>query len=467
MALRTLCLTLAAVLCAAAPLHAAPADTGKPAKQAAPPAPQARGDLLNAVDEIVQQVSALRGLKVKRPIKRGVLSREEISQKLKERINKEYTPAEVRIEESILKRLGLLPEKAEYEKMLFDLLSEQVAGFYDPSAQTLYIADWLPMDLQRPALAHEIEHALQDQHFDLRPFSQPLKEESDRQLARAALVEGDGTAVMLEFVARSLGLDVSRLPEMVSSLGKQMMQLTVGQTPSFQRAPAVLRDTLIFPYAVGLDFVESIRIPHGWPRIDQVFARPPVSTEQVMHPTKYTQDEQPVRITPAAPTLAALPGYKEVRRDVFGEMLLKVWFRNKSTEEAAERAAAGWGGDRLVALAPPPAPDEGEGRQVALVLLSAWDTEGDAREAERAARQAITAALRAGAEANHVERRGSLVLVLCGVPQGAVRAAADEVLRTWRVESPAPGTRPQAPASGAQRGPGRGRGPTSAPRPAP
>lgn len=449
MALRLHCLALSAALCAAAPAHA---ETGKPAKPAASSsagAPQARGDLLSAVDEIVQQVSTLRGLAVKRPIKRGVLSREEISQKLKERINKEYTPAEVRIEESILKRLGLLPEKAEYEKMLFDLLSEQVAGFYDPGTQTLYVADWLPMDLQRPALAHEIEHALQDQHFDLRPFSQPLKEESDRQLARAALVEGDGTAVMLEFVARSLGLDVSRLPEMVSSLGKQMMQLTVGQTPSFQRAPAVLRDTLIFPYAVGLDFVESIRIPHAWAQVDQVFARPPVSTEQVMHPAKYEQDEQPVRITPAAPTLAALPGYKEVRRDVFGEMLLKVWFRNKSSEEAAERAAAGWGGDRLVAYAP-----QAEGAAPALVLLSIWDSEGDAREAERAARQAITAAPRAGTEANHVERRGAQVLVLCGVPQGAVKAVADEVVRTWRIEPPA--SRQQAPAGGARPRPGAG-----------
>ena len=101
--------------------------------------------------------------------------------------------------------MGLLPSDADYEKLLFDLLTEQVAGFYDPYTQTLYIADWLPLEMQRPALAHEIEHALQDQHFDLKQFSQPLKEDGDRQLARAALVEGDGTALMLEFVASSHG----------------------------------------------------------------------------------------------------------------------------------------------------------------------------------------------------------------------------------------------------------------------
>ena len=81
-------------------------------------------------------------------------------------------------------------KRQDYEKLLFDLLSEQVAGFYDPYRKTLYIADWLPVDMQRPALAHEIQHALQDQHFDLKKLARPLKSEGDRQLAQAAVVEG-------------------------------------------------------------------------------------------------------------------------------------------------------------------------------------------------------------------------------------------------------------------------------------
>lgn len=106
----------------------------------------------------------------------------------------------------MLKRMGLLPVDADYEKLLFELLSEQVAGFYDPYRKTLYVADWLPLDMQRPALAHEIQHALQNQRFDLKKLARPLKSEGDRQLAQAAVVEGDGTAVMMEFAARGMGV---------------------------------------------------------------------------------------------------------------------------------------------------------------------------------------------------------------------------------------------------------------------
>src|SRR5262249_39954079 len=146
---------------AAAPA-AAPPSPSAPAPKSAP------GALLGVADEIARQVSALRGLSQTTPFQRGVLSRSDIVQKLRERMYKELTKEEMRVESGMLKRLGLLPDAADYEKTLLDMLGEQVAGFYDPYTRTLYIADWLPLDLQRPALAHEIEHALQDQHFDLR-----------------------------------------------------------------------------------------------------------------------------------------------------------------------------------------------------------------------------------------------------------------------------------------------------------
>ena len=107
--------------------------------------------------------------------------------------------------------MGLLPKELDYEKLQIDLLMEQVAGFYDPWARQLYIADWLPVAIQAPALAHEIAHALQDQHFDLKRFVQPVHDQGDQQLARSALVEGDGTGVMLEFASHQ---DLSALPDM-------------------------------------------------------------------------------------------------------------------------------------------------------------------------------------------------------------------------------------------------------------
>src|SRR5262249_35933455 len=154
--------------------------------------------LLKTADEIVKQTAALRQLTVKQPVKRGVLDRDQIRDKLRGQIARQYTSKDIETESRVLKVLGLLPKDLDFEKLQLDLLMEQVGGFYDPWGKQLYVADWLPLDMQKPALAHEITHALQDQHFNLQKFVQAVHDQGDRQLARGALVEGDATGVMLE-----------------------------------------------------------------------------------------------------------------------------------------------------------------------------------------------------------------------------------------------------------------------------
>jgi hypothetical protein len=402
--------------------------------------------LLAAADEIARQVAGLRGLQLQKPLQRGVLSRDEIGAKLKERIGKEYTPEEVRTEARALKRLGLLPPDVDYEKLLLDLLMEQVAGFYDPFAGKLYIADWLPLEMQRPALAHEIEHALQDQHFDLKKFATPIKDDGDRQLAHSSLVEGDGTAVMLEFQAQAMGLPADQLPVLIEQVGKQMLQGSFGQTPQFDKAPPFVKETLIFPYLTGLTFVESLRKSAPWSKVDDVFRAPPESTEQVIHPEKYAAKEHPVRITPSP--LTGVGARKEVRRDVFGELVLKILFASApppppkkgapaasgaeaSTIELAEKAAAGWGGDREVAYADPALADA----PPTVIDLSVWDTEGDAKEAEAVAQRLMIKL--ADGDAQHddwlVTREGDKLLMIFGAPKGTGPQIVSDVMKGWKI----------------------------------
>lgn len=137
----------------------------------------------------------------------------------------------------------------------------------------------------------------------------------------------------------------------------------------------------MFPYAAGLEFVAAVRADKPWSRIDAVFRDPPVSTEQVLHPDKYLSGERPWKVTTAS--LTSLPQYKELRRDVLGELMYKVWFSRAQSERDAERAAAGWGGNLLVGFA-----QEGETLPL-LVALSGWDTEKDAVEAEQAAQKLV------------------------------------------------------------------------------
>jgi hypothetical protein len=470
---------------------AVPQSAGPPAAAVAPSAAAASGSvhsaLLQSADELVREVANLRGLPPKTTIARGVLSREQIVEKQRARIAKHLTPEDIRREAGVLKRMGLLPPDMNYEKTVFELFADQVAGFYDPPTRTLYIADWLPVHMQRPALAHEIQHALQDQYFDLQKFSAPMKEEGDASLARSAVVEGDGIAVMLELPAKGARPDAARSPAVLAKLGKQMMYLTMGATPSFQKAPAALRETLVFPYASGLEFVGTYRSEGGWAQINELFRDPPDSTEQIMHPEKYTSRERPVRITAAPLSTLIAGGRKEVRRDVMGELMWKIWFSSAMAQSQAETAAAGWGGDRWVAY-------EGPGDEQPLVLsLSAWDNDSDADEAEQAMRRVLgdltspratagpapkkdgssksgpgsgskdskaapsSAAAKGprsgpftvykGSQSYGLVRRERLIALFLGVPKGSETAVTEEMFRGFRVSWPGPTTALPAPAA--------------------
>jgi hypothetical protein len=411
--------------------------TAAAAPEAAPAPDPER--LKRLADDITQQVVKLRGLPLKRPMARGVLTRAEIRKRLDERLAKEFPKAEIATEGMVLKRLGLIPPDSDYLKLVLDLLSDQVVGFYDPAKRHLYIADWIPLDMQRPALAHEITHGLQDQHFDLRRFTSGLKGNADRQLARAALVEGDGTGVMLEF---ALGVDLGSLPAGIMSMLKPMLQMF--SSPTFQKTPRFLREALVFPYTAGLEFVVTLRRRLAWSKINAFYQSPPESTEQVLHPEKLLARERPLVITPRP--LHALKGSREVWQDTLGEAQLRLYLEQHVSKERAATAAAGWGGDRGVAYQRAGQP------AVAVIHCSVWDGEQDAIEFEEAqvaalAKLAGKPALAGGPAVYSVpggaadgglvyavERQGTKVVSAYGVPAAAWPAIAAEVQKGWKVK---------------------------------
>lgn len=406
-----------------------------------PSAPTAQ-DLLKTADEIAARVSQQRGLRIKHPLKKGVLSRNQIVSRLMDRVKREYSAVEIKAEEAVLKRLGLLEPDTDYEKTITDLLTEQVAGFYDPFAKELFIADWLDVSLQRPALAHEIGHALCDQHFDLKPYATPIKDNGDRQLARAALVEGDGTAVMLEFTmaeqAAAMGVpmaaDIGQIPDALFSMTAGLMS---GTMPAFDRAPRYLRETLVFPYIEGLRFVVHVRRRKPWSAIDEIYRHPPESTEQILHPEKYFARERPVVVTDTALPAGKAGGWKVIRKEVLGEYQTRLWLETRLDAMQAKQASQGWGGDRLVAYEPTP------GGPLVLVALSTWDSEADANEfaravsrlfARRVARPELSGSVVAytqGAETFAVEQRADRVLVLIGAP-AAIRNELSAAAWLWK-----------------------------------
>jgi hypothetical protein len=351
------------------------------------PLPPARA---RHVAELMRAAETYRGLKAKATVPAGLLSPRRLKAEIAESMPQDYPPAELRALEVSLKAFGLIPETMDLRRYLPELLSSQVAGFYDPDRKFLALVDLprkgkrgMPDNGEDVVLVHELTHALQDQAFDLRRFEDP-DPLSDGGTARTALVEGDATLTMLDF---SLQGNLETMPgvDAVLSTMLQDPEKLLDSSPDLPgakemaAAPVWLRDTLVFSYFQGAAFCVSARLRGGQPLLDYAFATdPPRSTEQILHPEKWhTHRDDPVGLK--LPDLAVeLPGYRKAAEGEMGELSLRIFLREGLKDlERATRAAAGWGGDRFAVYE-----KDGEkgnaGRRI--VWITEWDTEADAGE---------------------------------------------------------------------------------------
>lgn len=345
--------------------------SGPTASSSAAPLPSGAVDRL--YDTIEDQVDAIRGLQPT-DVKRETIDGEALKA-FNARSFDEDNPAEyVRGNERLLKAFGLFPEDKTLKGIFLELIDSQVAGFYRPDDKTLYVVSRSGTinGADKITFAHEYGHALQDANFPVFAEQEELLDETDRAMARAAIYEGDATLLM------SLWAGPNLTPEEFQDV------LSAGADPEstaiLARTPAILVQGLLFPYNVGLAFLQPKQASGGWDAVDAVFADLPRSTEQVLHPDKYEAGEEPVEITLPAGLAATMgTGWSETIQDTFGEFQMGVWLRETGVATgAANTAAAGWGGDRVVVLH---GPDE----SWAVAMHTEWDTAVDADEFETAA----------------------------------------------------------------------------------
>jgi hypothetical protein len=370
-------------------------------------------------DRLIAETSKLRGLAILRPVASRALSRAEIERKVLAIAAEQTTADELRAAELAIKRLGLAPADFDLQATQVQLLTEQIAGLYDPATREFYLADWIDATLQQPVIVHELTHALQDQHFNLRRLTEWKKGDSDAQIAALSVAEGDATLAMSQYVLEH--------PE-VGMLYLQSLQ-SLPKMPVFENAPRALRESLVFPFVQGLQFVTTLHGRGGWNAVSAAYAALPQSTEQILHLDKYDAREAPIAVTLPDVSRQLGPQWRRLFSDVNGEagfhIILDQFLKS---EPESRRAAAGWGGDRFDVY-------EGPGGS-AVVMLSAWDTEADAREFEVAYRKRTDArAADVGATSGRVgaafrrpdvliERRAQRVLIVEGVPTTAALARA-------------------------------------------
>jgi hypothetical protein len=306
------------------PTTGAPGTTTSTAPEASPEPDYIR--------DIKAQVSKVRGLPWKGPLSVQVVSKAELARRVKEVTARDARPDRLAGDADTLRVLHLIPHDFDYAKAIDDLLAEQVLGFYDPETKELFVADAGEGEVApdtKVSIAHELNHALTDQHFDFGGRSQAIDDADNEEeyAALSALIEGDAVNLQLRWAEEYLSADEQAEALLGSGSGTEVLQ----------RTPAYLQDSLLFPYTSGTDFVAGLIDGTSFKEVDQAYLRPPTSTEQILHPELYrsSQGWSP----PALPDIAAATGCEAVRKNTLGE------FTMAELLPSAKSAGQGWNGD--------------------------------------------------------------------------------------------------------------------------
>jgi hypothetical protein len=397
---------------------------------------------VGAADKIKAKLVRIRGLGFRSPVPLVAVSAAEARTMLEREVRHQFAPGELATVGRVYVALGLLPAGTDLEQAFLELYSSQLAGFYDPvTHQMVLVNEGLRTGLFTQVLetvirrdlagemilAHELTHALQDQHFGLDTGRADVGED-DAQLAIRAVYEGDATLAGYATVLGRLRAGTAvRLASKLEQVQDQMAR-------DYPDIPALIRDSVVFQYVAGVNFVSWAYKSAGWEGVNVLMARPPRSTEQILHPEKYFEHpENPVRVQLGALAPYLRGDWQLAEEATLGEFTIRLLGERFFDRARAANVAAGWDGDRLMALA--------QGQDLALVWMTAWDSDDDAAEFFTAWATILagrhpgapstgdTAISLGGAQPYYLERRGTKVLAIEGPLESDLPALAD---RIWR-----------------------------------
>jgi hypothetical protein len=293
---------------------------------------------------MLRKVEATRSLAARTPVRSVTLDRKALLGRVQSQGETDVPAGVTRAHGLLLQAMGWVPPGYDHEKGTLDLLDAQLAGYYDPQSKTMFLARDLPPEEARATLAHELVHALQDQHYDLGPRLRYRPESGDEPTAIQSLAEGDATSTMMDVLLAGSGRTALDLAE--DDLTRKMQEQTMGAA---EGVPPILKASLIAPYVDGLRFVHELRRRGGWAELDRVWKDPPTTTEQLLHLDKYDLREAPLEV-PEPPVGALGGGFRVELTDRIGEQSLRIALEAWGTTREARRGAAGWGGDRVTLL---------------------------------------------------------------------------------------------------------------------
>lgn len=395
------------------------------------PAPAAESPFA-AIQEHVQELSRITGLKPLKKVQYDTIGRNDLKTFLEQRVKEEIKPEELRIEELALKKFGLVPPDFRLASTMVELITEQAEAFYDYRRKKLFLVEGEVTVMQQGALFHELAHALADQHFHLEKFIKRGKTD-DSSLARLAVMEGQATWLMYEWMAGKAGQSLKKQPALANMLLSRSDSLA-GQFPVLGKVPLYLRASLLFPYAEGLRFQQAAVARLGDTAFAEVFRKPPANSQQVMHPEKYFDG-----IAAADARLPALPGsgrYREIADATVGEFDHAILFEQYVDKEHSRPLAEHWRGGRMKLF------EDKKDKRVVMTYASVWDTSENARKVFAGYKRVLDGKWKRTSYVQNSDNRlegvgdegafiveldGLRVTSIEGLPVGAARPAAAQI----------------------------------------
>jgi hypothetical protein len=371
-----------------------PALAAEPAEPAEPSAEE-REAVRQMVEDLREEAAAIRGLAWRYHVPADFLTREQLRANLVQMVEDEMEPEELERDTRIARRVGILGPDEDPLELMLGMLSEMVAGYFNPQTKHLYLIEGMVGDGQKPVILHELVHALEDQYLDLEDRTKRLEDDPDRLFAEQCLVEGSAE--------RARVLYQQKYPEIGKAYlqGQQDPEMMQRQMKVLQKVPAWMMVSTLLHYDLGPKLVGRYVEDDYAGKMAELYAYGPVTQEQLLHPNRYLSERQdyPRRIT-LAEDLAARAGedWTELHRISSGELDLAMYLdyflgtskgklnlllmmQGKYYAPRAAAAAEGWDGGRSVFL-------EKEGAPIAWIQTYAFDTEADATEALEALRDA-------------------------------------------------------------------------------
>jgi hypothetical protein len=327
--------------------------------------------VFSQIESIVKVLSELTGMREERPVPYARMSKAQLRKFLGKRIKKTLRPEEIRADELALKMFGLVPHDFDLKKSTIDLLTEQAAAFYDYDDKKLFMLEDSSVSAEITTLAHELSHALADQHFNLEKFMDEGPANDDENMARTAVVEGEASWLMIAYNLKVSGQPVEPTPEMLKTL-VDSSEGSTGDYPVLKESPLYVQQSLLFPYTEGTTFFDAVYKKEGKKAFVSVFQDPPMDSAQIIHPERYFAHVKATR--PELPKYHAQANEYEFSEGSVGEfdhrVLLQQYLDVKEAESLSPHLR---GGDFKIL-------GSGKGHKPVLLYASEWDSEAKAAE---------------------------------------------------------------------------------------